>query len=164
MVSYQHLIGMPYVEGRQDCYGLIRTYYADVFSIDLPNYARPTDWSGKADLDLLGRLYHDAGFEVLDVHPSEWRPGDVFLIGVRNTHSNHAAVLVENGLILHHLFRSLSRTDRYAGLWRNCTLAVLRHRSHPYREEASTVDLMSLLPPRLRKKLEDAASPVPHAG
>lgn len=161
-MNYDHLIGLPYIEGQQDCFGLARRFYKDVFDIEIPNFARPTDWSD-AGLNLLGLLYHEAGFKVLDVHPSLYRPGDVILMGIRNTYSNHAAVLVEKGLILHHLYRNLSRTERYAGLWRNSTLAVLRHESNPFRAETSTIDLMGLLPPRVRQKLEAASTPVSDA-
>lgn len=152
-LQFDHLVGLPYQEGRFDCYGLVRLFYRDVFNIDLPNYARPSGWDG-AGLDLLTKWYSHAGFVLLDVNASEYKPGDVFLIAIRSTTSNHAAVLVERGKILHHLYRNLSRVESYSGVWRNNTLAVLRHRDDPFHEEVSEVDALDLLSPRKRAQIE----------
>ena len=43
-LRYEHLIGIEYKHGSNDCYGLIRRFYKDNFDLNLRNYARPHDW------------------------------------------------------------------------------------------------------------------------
>jgi cell wall-associated NlpC family hydrolase len=66
-LRYEHLIGIEYKHGSNDCYGLIRRFYKDNFDLNLRNYARPHDW-WNTDLSLYQLNYHKEGFRPLDAH------------------------------------------------------------------------------------------------
>lgn len=153
MYHYDNLVGQKHDAGTTDCYSIVRDFYQQNFDIELPNYARPTDW-WNAGYDLYAERYFKNGFRPLDVHPSEWQYGDVFLMAVMSPVSNHAAVLVDNGKILHHFTNRLSTVEPYKGIWRNCTTAVLRHKDVVIQETTETVNLIDILPPSTRRKLD----------
>ena len=152
---YQHLIGRPFKYGTTDCYDLLRCFYRDVFEIELPNFARPNDFWNQG-IDLYSRLYHKAGFRPIDVHPSEYQFGDVFLMAVRSPVSNHVGVLVENGELLHHLWGQRSSLTPYRGIWRNTTTGVFRHKDVKLPEAVQTQNIMDFLPANIRRKIDAA--------
>lgn len=154
-MNYDHLIGREYIGGRVDCYGLVRDFYKDVFNIDLPNYARPKDW-WNLKLDLYTERYYKNGFRLIDVHPSEYQFGDVFLISYRSEVPNHAAVLVEKGKILHHFTNRLSSVDPYQGVWRNNTVGVYRHKDVVLPVSDQTAEIVNYLPSSVRRKIDAA--------
>jgi cell wall-associated NlpC family hydrolase len=150
---YDHLIGRRFVHGKTDCFGLVRDFYNENFSLGIPNYARPADWWDHG-LNLYADLFYDNGFRVVTDHPSEWRLGDAVLMAIRSRVANHSGVFVETGKILHHFVGGLSRIDDYRGLWRNTTLMVLRHKDvNVARPRPQTLDLMEFVPDVLRRKL-----------
>lgn len=155
---YDHLVGIPYEYGKTDCFQLLKRFYADNFAIELPSYAYPDRfWEGPNPLNLYMDLYHDAGFEPLDVHPTEWQPGDAFLIAVQSRIANHAAILVDNGQMLHHLWGQRSTVERYTGAWRNRTLATLRHRDAPQvSSDQSVEEISQYLPPHALERIRAA--------
>lgn len=163
MIQFEHLEGIPFVHGTTDCYDLIRRFYADNFKIELPNFARPDGWWNQG-MNLYGDLYHEAGFRVLDCHPSEYQTGDVVLMAVLATVANHGGVLLPDGRLLHHLHGRLSLAEAYSTQWRARTLYVLRHKDIPENLAQQTeVDIRDVLPPLLRKRL-DARLGVPTGG
>lgn len=123
MSSYLELTGRPYVEGRTDCYGLMRDYFALTWDLKLPNVARPSRF-WEAGLDLYG-AYARHGFELL-LH-RHYQPGDVLLMPIMTAVNSHAAVVVDTNQILHHLPDQLSRVDTLRPRWSNRATAVLRH-------------------------------------
>lgn len=154
-MNYDNLVGLQYSSGKQDCYGLVRAFYSQVFDIDLPNYARPKDW-WNMEMDLYTERYHKNGFRLLDVHPSEYQFGDVFLIAYRSTVPNHAGVLVEKGQILHHFTNRLSSVDPYKGIWRNNTVGVYRHKDVVLSPSSMTAEIVDYLPQSVRRKIDAA--------
>lgn len=151
----EHLVGLPYVAGGTDCYGLIRSFYKDNFDIDLPNYARPDEfWS--VDMNLYMERFHKHGFRVLDAHPSEFRPGDGIVMAIRSQVGNHAGVLLEDGQMLHHMYGRLSTIESYSGLWRNTTIAVLRHKDVPEIMQKETGSYLDFVSPQKRRQVEEA--------
>jgi cell wall-associated NlpC family hydrolase len=68
-----------------------------------------------------------AGFAVVD--PDDLRVGDVLLMQVHSEVPNHAAIVLGDGLILHHLQGRLSSRDVYGGYWQKITTHTLRHQS-----------------------------------
>ena len=155
MLKYDHLLGRKFAHGSSDCYGLIRYFYFDNFDIRMRNYARPEDhWDH--GYNLYYENFRAEGFRSIDDHPSEWRPADLILMAIRSNVANHAAIIVENGKILHHLYGTLSRIDEYRGLFRNSTIAILRHKDVNYKEEEAEMNLMELLPNGVRDKLIEA--------
>ncbi len=118
------LEGRPFVHGILDCYSLVRDYYQRVMGITLPDYARADDWWQHG-----GNLYRDnfraAGFREIELRDA--KVGDMILMQVQAPVENHAAILLDGNVILHHLHGRLSCRETYAGYWRKVTRTVLRH-------------------------------------
>ena len=153
MITYDNLIGRKFDHGFVDCYSLVRDFYIQNFQIELPNYARPNDWWAEG-FDLYMDRYYKNGFRPLDVHPSEYKIGDVFLMAIMSPVTNHAGVLVDNGQILHHFTNRLSTVEPYKGIWRNCTTAVFRHKDVDYQPDVEMVNILDILPPNIRRKID----------
>lgn len=118
------LEGRPFVHGLIDCYSLVRDFYARERGIALPDFAREDDW-WKAGGNLYVEHFAEAGFRAIS--QGEARGGDVLLMQVAAPVPNHAAILLERGLILHHVHGRLSERAIYRGYWRDHTTHVLRH-------------------------------------
>lgn len=97
------LVGRPFRHGVTDCYALVRAYYLREQNVLLPNVPRNWEWwsdrtSGSKDLYL--RYFRKAGFYEID--PREVGPGDGWLATIRSDTPNHAGVVLDAGLCLHH--------------------------------------------------------------
>lgn len=114
--------GRPYVYGVHDCYVLVRDYYRREFGIELREYQRPDPrrWD-----DSLERNFSKEGF--FRVEGGEAKVGDVFLIQVAARYTNHCAVYVGDGKILHHVEGRLSKQDPFGGYWLKYMTHHLRH-------------------------------------
>lgn len=156
-LKYDHLVGLEFTYGTQDCYGLVRQFFNDNFDIPLTDYARPNDFWDHG-LDLYNDNFYTEGFRVLDCHPAEWQPGDCFLMAIKSRIANHAAVLLPQGKILHHFYGRLSTVEDYRGLWRNTTTHVLRHKDVVLPSEEETLNLTELLPDAVRQRLAGLSS------
>jgi cell wall-associated NlpC family hydrolase len=152
--KYDHLLNLEFSYKNQNCYHLIRGFYAANFGIDLPNYAGPKDF-WEHDLNLYMARYRQCGFYLLDCHPSEYQPGDVILCAINSAVANHVGVLVENGQVLHHLWGRLSTVESYRALLRNTTVAVMRHKDVTLEQTQSTASLLDLVSPNIKRKLDD---------
>lgn len=125
MSNFHSLIGLPYIDGRQDCYSVVRNYYSMEWGIELPNYARPERFWEDPELDLYS-LYKHTGFEpVVDNH--NYEVGDAVLMPVLSAMNNHAGVIVDDNQILHHLPDQLSLVDPLRPKWANRVTVHLRH-------------------------------------
>lgn len=151
-LRYSHLLGHQFLFGTRDCFSLLRDFYIDNFDIVMPNYARPNEF-WKYGMDMYRDRYVRCGFAPLDCHPSEYRPGDVVLMAIRSSTSNHAGVLVENGKMIHHMPGKFSEEVTYGGLWRNTTSAVLRHRDVVVETVEVPTNMSDYLSPRTIEKL-----------
>ena len=89
----------PFRHGVTDCYSLGRDWYRLNRNILLPDFPREWDW-WIAGLDLYRAGFEQMGFREID--PADARPGDALLYRIRSDVPNHAAVLLENGWMLHH--------------------------------------------------------------
>jgi proteasome lid subunit RPN8/RPN11 len=120
------LLERPFVHGVHDCYSLIRDYYDQVLSIELPDFPRDHEWWNKGE-DLYVQNFAKAGF----VEATNLKKHDVVLMMVRAKVTNHAGVYLgdEDGRIMHHLFGQLSKRDLYAGFWHDRKTHILRHTS-----------------------------------
>lgn len=145
-LKYKHLEGRAFIWGEQDCFALIRDFYADNFGIVLTNYARPIDWQAGRD-DLITNLYAREGFESFN-RPKwgEVRPGDLLAMAIGDRRPNHLGVYVGDNLVLHHLRGQLSKTELLRGFHRNSTLLLLRHPQvpdlRPVRQDVQMEDLL----------------------
>lgn len=121
------LIGRSYVWGVLDCYSLMRDYYQRELGIELPNYERDELFWKNGQNMFMDNLA-DAGF--VEVPHAELRQHDVILMQVMSPHMpNHAAIYVDDMVILHHCMNRLSSRDVYGGYWQRCAFTVIRHRS-----------------------------------
>lgn len=152
--TYSNLLGLPYVEGRQDCYGLVRQFYLQVYGINLRNYARPTGFDHNG-LDLIVENFPNEGFYV--VTDAELQLGDGLLFGVASDKINHVGVYVGNQQILHHLFNDKSRLDPLDPRWYRRLLGRVRHPdvTELNNKNVQKVNLMDFLPPHLKRRLKD---------
>lgn len=127
-LKYEHLVGLQFNHGVQDCYEIQRMFWKDNFDLDLPAYARPDDWWDHG-MDLYTQHYAECGFRVMDIAPFETQPADVFLIAIRSQVPNHSGIHLGGGQMLHHFYGRLSEITSWDGMWRNRTCAILRHKS-----------------------------------
>lgn len=124
--KYKDLLGLPYIEGTQDCYGLLRQYYAINYGLSLRNYARPLDFADS--FDLISQNFSSEGFIVLDVSLDRLQIGDGLLFRLNNKRFvNHVGAFVGNGYVLHHLYQRLSSIDALTQVWKNRVVSVVRH-------------------------------------
>lgn len=126
MKDLSKYIGIPFVHGDTDCYGLIREFYKDEFNIELTNYARCDNWWNEGK-NLYMDNFKKEGFYLLD-DTEESQFGDIFLIALGCSVASHGAIYVGENKILQHVQDHLSSLDRYMGVFRNCTLARIRHK------------------------------------
>lgn len=125
------LIGREFSHGVLDCYSLVRDYFKEVCSIEIPNFERHDGW-WEQGLNLYLDNFEKAGFvKVLDQPraPDELQMHDVTLMQVLSNTVNHAAVYVGDSKIIHHLYNRESCYDVYGGYWLRHTFCVVRHRS-----------------------------------
>lgn len=97
------LVGRPFRHGVTDCYSLVRAYFRQERDVLLPDYPRNWEWwqdQTSGEKDLYRRFFVEAGFRQIDA--SEVVPGDCFLAAIRSEVPNHAGVVLDAGLALHH--------------------------------------------------------------
>ena len=154
MLKYKHLEGLEFDLARQNCYTIVRQFYLDNYGIELTDYACPTNW-WNADLDLYAKLSSVEGFSAVHSHPRDWLPGDLIIMAIQSSTGNHAAVILDNGEILHHLVGQRSCVTAYGGMFRNTTVAVYRHRDVPLQSRSTALlDIREVLPPHVRRRFE----------
>jgi len=119
------LVGRQFAHGVLDCYTLVRDFYATKLGVRLSQYEREDDWWEKGqDLYSMDRLLAE-GFEPAT---GELQRGDMILMQIRSTVTNHAGVYVGDGQMLHHLHGRLSERVPYGGMWAERTRCIVRHR------------------------------------
>lgn len=121
-----HLVDVPYEQGLNDCYGLARRYYNDLYGLRLKNYARPLafDHSG---IDLVAENFDEEGFIRTEVPFNRLEIGDGLLIYVASDRLNHVGIYVGGGYFLHHLYNRKSSIDYLDEAWRRRIGLVVRH-------------------------------------
>lgn len=119
------LLGRTFHYGTQDCYVLAQDYYRTIHGIELPDFDHQEYGWWKHGKNLFLEGFQSAGFYEIPV--AELRPGDAILMQINSPVPNHAAVLVEDGIILHHLEKRLSTRDVYGGYYRKVSVRYLRH-------------------------------------
>lgn len=131
------IIGRPFVHGITDCYSLLRDTFRfgkdrlaeqgildwPYEPIELDDFPREVDWWYKGK-DLYAENFKSQGF--VEIPFSEAKPGDCFLMKIRSDKYNHAGVLINDGLIVHHLPQRLSRREP-AGIWANQSSLWIRY-------------------------------------
>ena len=154
MIKYEHLLGKQFQLGKNDCYSIIRDFYNDNFGIVLPNFARPTQFWDHG-MNLYMDRFPKLGFKVLHVNPHEYQIGDLFIMSIQSNVANHAAILIEKGMILHHLMNQISTVTPYRGIWRNNTVAVIRHKDVVIQDSYTNSNILEHVPDHIRRKVND---------
>ena len=127
----------PYIYGVKDCFTLTRDYYQKEFSITIDfraeGYPELLDWEQQG-INMLVNSYKEAGF--VSLINEEAVDGDLFLIKISPTVTDHIAVYIGDDRILHHCMGRLSRTDVYGGgFYQKHTTHHLRHQSFMEKSE-----------------------------
>lgn len=123
MFPLDDLIGLPYVEGRQDCFTCVRNFFRKC-GLLLPNFARPQLFWQHENMDLYAH-YRDFGFHpIFDQEPE---PGDVLFMPLMARVNSHAVVAIGQNQILHHPPGQVSRIDPYRPKWSNRTTIHARN-------------------------------------
>jgi cell wall-associated NlpC family hydrolase len=155
-MQVNELINLPYTDGAQDCYGLVRQYYLKEYGIQLRNYARPIGFDHEG-LDLIADNFRKEGFETLPTFSQHsLEKGDGILLRIAGGKAiNHVGVYLGKGYFLHHLYGKLSEVSYFDPRWFARTIFVVRH---PDIREANCkatkeVNLLDLLPPHLKERM-----------
>lgn len=124
-------VGRDFVYGVEDCWQLASDWHAQEAGIHLPWFERPPDgwWKTRGPSPY---LQHAEAFGFTLAPLCEWglenlRVGDVILMQWAGRRTNHAAVYLGAGMILHHLYGELSRIETYCGRYQGATTHVGRH-------------------------------------
>lgn len=164
-MRYRHLIGREFVMGKYDCYDILRQFYLDNLSIELTNYARHNDWWLEQDSDFYINNYKNEGFRLLeDAQLSDLRPFDVMLIAIpdsrnlKTVKTNHCAIYLGEGKILHHRLGHRSEAIEYRASMRNLTTHIIRHKDVPdfSKPKQTALDVLDLILPHKRQLLMGA--------
>lgn len=164
VVNYQHLLGIEFSHGDRDCYDILRRLYKDNLNMDLTNYARPDDWWLMEGVDLYRDNFMNEGFSIVEnFNLKEVRLYDVFLIALPDmrdrsvARTNHCAIYVGDGKIIHHRLGKLSQVCNYGGAMKNFTTMVVRHQDVPDYSADTTeaaLDLMDYVLPHKRAEMQ----------
>lgn len=125
-VEIDSLLGKEYQHGIQDCYSLVRHYYA-YLGIDLPDFARDDGWwECPSHKPLYEANFSQVGFFVV----TDIQLHDVILCKVGKTyHINHALIYIGNGQILHHPYGRLSLRELFNERWQKRMIMAIRHQT-----------------------------------
>ena len=122
MADYQSLIGLPWDYGKQDCYTVVRQYFA-LQGVKLRDFERP------ADLELTASIYlREAvalGFKRVDF--ADRAVGDVAIMKLGTKEPMHAAIFVEPWRILHQKQDSISSVEWLSSYYVRKIAAVYRY-------------------------------------
>ena len=118
------LIGRQFCKGTQDCYALVRDWFAQEKGVELPDYVRPETWVEDGNSILVDN-FKAFGFEEITL--SEMQEGDCILFQVAATIPNHCAVYIGNNQIMHQVLDRLSSRDVSGEFWRKTSRHYLRY-------------------------------------
>lgn len=143
---YEHLVGLPFIWGKQDCFELSRRFYFDNFGIVIRDYARPNDW----DADMIDLLRHAPvreGFEIIPLwKPQDIRPGDSFCMSIGSGNANHIGIYLGDNKFIHHLVNRQSTVEEFREFWLSRINYLLRHPAvpdlRPVKQETSIAELL----------------------
>lgn len=124
--SSRDLLGRRYIFGIDDCWSLFKDWYLRerglVLIDDVRNYDK---WRNGfehhlANMDAAG--FREVAFESL-------QPGDGLFFAVASRSISHCAIYLGDGVMLHHLEGSLSRTEHITQAWLKRLRKVIRRKA-----------------------------------
>lgn len=120
------LVGREYVWGVLDCWTLVRDWFKEARSIELPPFdSGEPEWWLKGQ-DLYRENFGKAGFH--EIQEKDLQHGDCILFAYKSPVPNHAAVYLGNQTMLHHLTNRLSCREVFGGFYRKIATHYLRYR------------------------------------
>ena len=119
-------VGREFSHGIVDCYSLVRDFYKREFNLELNDYNRRDQWWYKGENMYLDNFAKE-GFKEIDLENIGY--GDLFLMQLESPVPNHAAIYLDQGIVLHHVQGRLSSRDVYGGYYQKVTAKVLKHES-----------------------------------
>jgi len=139
------LEGRTFVHGLHDCYSIVRDYYHQTLGINLKNFPRGWGWwNDGQNLYLDG--FGEAGF--VEVPRHEAQVNDVIIYKIGTAYPNHAAVMIGQDAILHHLIDRQSRVEQKSRWARHEALVVRYVGLDKYGITAGSIDDETNLPAR----------------
>ena len=127
------LIGREWVWGVQDCWTLVRDYYAEQ-GVTLPDWERPATAAEFEAAPMFADCWCQAGFEQVAIE--DIQPGDAVLLNISGQGLNHVGVYLGDQLLLHHCRGRLSSRDMLGGWLLKCVGWVGRLKSRDERDQA----------------------------
>ena len=115
--------GRRFVMGVDDCWSLVREWYARERGLALPDFLRSDKFWERGETPHLDHL-SEAGF--LPIPANDTAPGDGLIFHVMSKTVNHCGVYIGGGRFLHHLPNRLSIVEEL-GPWLPRLSAVVRH-------------------------------------
>lgn len=121
------LIGRQWAWGVTDCWSLVRDWYAEQ-GIALRDWPRPVDPEEFNSAPMFDGCWPVAGFRELE-EGEALQLGDAVLFAINSAGLNHVGVIVDDGMVLHHLEGRLSSRDLLGGWLLKCLGRRLRYAS-----------------------------------
>lgn len=152
-LRYDHLLGKPYVSGKQDCGTILKDFFASNAGLVFDDHARPDDW-WKHGMNLFYEIAEIEGFRPVDIPISKLQVGDVLLMAYSCRFPNHNGIYVGDGKILQHFHGKLSSCDPIRSHHRDALLAIMRRPDiiiKPLPEQE--LNLVDVLSPYWKQKL-----------
>jgi len=116
------LEGRQFVLGHADCWSLIMDYYRQQHGITLPNYSVERHWWDEGE-NLYMDNWYECGFREFYGSP---QPGDMVIMQISASVPNHAGILLEGNMLLHHPYGQLSQRIPYGGYFQERMIKILR--------------------------------------
>jgi len=124
--SSRPLLGRQYAFGVDDCWSIVRNWYAQNRALALPDFVRePHFWESGFE----PHLAHMEAAGFVPVAFDSLREGDALLFRMAAKTITHCAVYLGGGWMLHHAEGHLSRRELLDRKWMKRLAAVVRHGS-----------------------------------
>ncbi|MDN5450627.1 MAG: C40 family peptidase [Enterobacterales bacterium] len=120
------LVGRAFVLGHTDCWGLVMSYFRQTHGIVLNDYRVDYPWWESGSENLYLDNWYECGFREFSGPPQS---GDMVIMQVSAPVANHAGILLDDGMLLHHMYGMLSQRVPYGGYWKDRTVKIVRHMS-----------------------------------
>ncbi|QIG66674.1 tail assembly protein K [Rhizobium phage RHph_TM16] len=136
MLPRRPLIGRVFLHGVNDCYSLIRDWYAlqGIHFEDVPRsiaWWKETNEDGTPKHDLYEQLFESRGFKRVYREDGVFKKGDVFICKLHSPHvRNHGGVFISDDEFIHHAADQLSMRQLGA-IWKSRLDFFVRHKDLP---------------------------------
>ena len=124
LTAFNKYIGRKFKIGKTDCFALCRDFYKFELNIEVNAPTYDETWRSYLE-DLFDKYFERAGFYEVN----ELQKYDCILFNRRRGEpSNHMALYLGDGLILHQPEKSYSRMEEYTSTHKKLTNHIVRHK------------------------------------